>query len=276
MPDRPLGDLIERARAWADADPDPETAQQLREWIDARDEQSLRECFELPLEFGTAGIRGVVGPGPGRMNLAVVRRVTRALAEHLESRHGAGSTVVLGCDARLDSRQFARETASVLGAAGCKILQFEKPVPTPLVAFATLKTQAAAGIVVTASHNPPEYNGYKVYGDNAIQIVSPVDTLVADRIVHLPPARDIPAILDSNDCISTLGPSCLSEYKESVLESRPKHIHFPLRIAYTPLHGVGWELVQSLFEEAGYYRFATRSFSSEARWAVSNGQIPES
>jgi phosphomannomutase len=252
MADTPFDDLLARARAWADADPEPETAAQLREWIDARVESSLRECFDLPLEFGTAGIRGIVGPGPGRMNQAVVRRVTRAIAEHLESIHGAGSTVVLGCDARLDSQRFTRETAAVLSAAGCKVLQFEKPVPTPLVAFATQRQRAAAGIVVTASHNPPEYNGYKVYGDNAIQIVSPVDTLIVNRIEHLPPAKEIPTSEGSIDGISMLGPKCLSEYQESVLESRPKHIHFPLRIAYTPLHGVGWEPVQSLFEQAGY------------------------
>ena len=251
MPDTPIADLINRANDWADSDPEPETAQQVRDWIDARDEQSLRECFELPLEFGTAGIRGIVGPGPGRMNLAVVRRVTRALADYLESRHGAGSTVVLGCDARLDSHRFTRETAAVLGAAGCKVLQFEKPVPTPLVAFATQKAQAKAGIVVTASHNPPEYNGYKVYGDNAIQIVSPVDTLIAACIEKLPPAREIPLAEDSSHA-SVLGSNCLSDYQESVLKSRPDHIHYPLRIAYTPLHGVGWEPVRSLFEEAGY------------------------
>ena len=251
MPDTPIADLINRANDWADSDPEPETAQQVRDWIDARDEQSLRECFELPLEFGTAGIRGIVGPGPGRMNLAVVRRVTRALADYLESRHGAGSTVVLGCDARLDSHRFTRETAAVLGAAGCKVLQFEKPVPTPLVAFATQKLQAKAGIVVTASHNPPEYNGYKVYGDNAIQIVSPVDTLIAACIEKLPPAREIPLAEDSSHA-SVLGSNCLSDYQESVLKSRPDHIHYPLRIAYTPLHGVGWEPVRSLFEEAGY------------------------
>jgi len=252
MTDDPLVDLLDRARTWADADPEPGTALQLREWIEGRDEQSLRECFDLPLEFGTAGIRGIVGPGPGRMNLAVVRRVTRALAEYLDSSHGAGSLVVLGCDARIDSQRFTRETAAVLGAAGCKVLQFEMPVPTPLVAFATQRVQAAAGIVVTASHNPPEYNGYKVYGDNAIQIVNPVDRLIAERIVSLPPATEIPTDEESKDCISRLGQSCLSDYQASVLKSRPKHVRFPLRIAYTPLHGVGWEPVKSLFDAAGY------------------------
>src|ERR1017187_1049970 len=103
MTDTPFVDLLARASIWADSDPEPETAQQLREWIDARDEHALRECFELPLEFGTAGIRGIVGPGPDRVDLAVVRRITRALGEYLVSSYGAGSTVVLGCDARLDS-----------------------------------------------------------------------------------------------------------------------------------------------------------------------------
>lgn len=255
MTNTPLAHLFNRARDWADSDPEPETAREIRQWIDASDEEALRACFDLPLEFGTAGIRGVVGPGPGRMNLAVVRRVTRSLAEHLEQCHGSGSTVVLGCDARLDSAKFVRETAAVLRAAGCAVLQFELPVPTPIVAFAALQRQAAAGIVVTASHNPPEYNGYKVYGDNAIQIVSPVDARIADRMKWLPPARDISTAYDvlnsRNDC-SVLGEDCLAQYQQSVLTSRPDYVQFPLRIAYTPLHGVGWVPLRDLFRAAGH------------------------
>ncbi len=255
MANIPFVDLVNRARDWADSDPEPGTARQIRQWIDASDEQALRECFDLPLEFGTAGIRGVVGPGPGRMNLSVVRRVTRALAEYLGQNCGESSKVVLGCDARLDSDRFVRETAAVLQAAGCSVLQFREPVPTPMVAFAALQERAAAGIVVTASHNPPEYNGYKVYGENAIQIVSPVDSLIADRMQGLPAARDIGTTyddLDSPNKLTVLGAECLAQYQQSVLMSRPDYIQFPLRIAYTPLHGVGWGPLRDLFRKAGH------------------------
>jgi phosphomannomutase len=251
----PLEDLVKLARAWADADPDPATATLLREWMDASNEFAIRECFELPLEFGTAGIRGIVGPGPARMNLAVVRRVTRALAEYLAQNHGAGSAVVLGRDARLDSARFAREAAAVLLAAGCSILQFETPTATPLVAFAALQEQTAAGIVVTASHNSRDYNGYKVYGANAIQIVSPVDTLIAERMNCLPAARDIPVAFEGENLQRShkwLGAELLMQYQESVLKSRPAFVQYPLRIAYTPLHGVGWKPVQALFQAAGH------------------------
>lgn len=250
-----LAELLNQARAWAESDPEPETARQLRDWIDAANEQSLRECFDLPLEFGTAGIRGVVGPGPGQMNLAVIRRVTKAFADHLAENGPADKPVVVAGDARLDSARFVAETTAVLLAAGRSVLQFIEPVPTPTLAFAVLEYQAAAGIMVTASHNPPEYNGYKVYGHNAIQIVNPVDTQVAERMKSLPPARDIRVMRVAQSVPSNcevIGAECIERYEASVLKSRPKPLEYPLRIAYTPLHGVGWAPVQSLFRKAGY------------------------
>ena len=253
MTDAASAKLLESARSWVDADPDCETARQMSEWIEPLNEPALRDCFEPPLQFGTAGIRGIVGPGPARMNLAVVRRVTRALAEHLEQTRGTVGKVVVGCDARLDSARFARETAAVLAAAGCDVLKFDGPIATPVVAYACLKEQAAAGIVVTASHNPPQYNGYKVYGDRGIQIVSPVDLQVATRIEQMPAANAIPTNFDgSKHRRSALGSECLFDYQQSVLQSRPKATQYPLRIAYTPLHGVGWHPIRELFRLAGH------------------------
>ncbi len=252
MTDAASAKLLQSARSWVDADPDGETARQMSDWIEPLNESALRDCFEPPLQFGTAGIRGVVGPGPARMNLAVVRRVTRALAEHLEQTRGPGSKVVVGCDARLDSPRFTAETAAVLAAAGCDVLKFDGPVATPVVAYACLKEQAAAGIVVTASHNPPQYNGYKVYGDRGIQIVSPVDLQIAARIEQLPAANAIAANFDDSRHSRPLGSKCLLDYHHSVLQSRPKPTQYPLRIAYTPLHGVGWHPIRELFRLAGH------------------------
>lgn len=245
--------ILELALSWADADPEPAMAARLREWIAERDERHLRECFETPLLFGTAGLRGVVGPGPGHMNIAVVRRVTRALADYLLANQLGNRPLVIGHDARIDSERFAREAIAVARAAGATVLEFGREVPTPIVAYASLRHSAAAGIVVTASHNPPEYNGYKVYGPTALQIISPMDTSIAERMHQMPGARAIPTEAQTpttTRCL--LGEDTIENYIEDVLKQRPAPIVYPLRIAYTPLHGVGWNTLQRLFTAAGY------------------------
>ena len=144
---------------WIDHDPDPETAAELR----ACSEEELAQRFSEPLVFGTAGLRGAVRGGPNGMNLAVVLRTTYALAKVLKDRCLGGSTVVVGRDARHGSEQFAQGTAEVLAAEGFKVVLLPRPLPTPVLAFAVRHLDAAAGIQITASHNPPADNGYKVY-----------------------------------------------------------------------------------------------------------------
>jgi len=247
--------LFEKAREWAAADPDPQTSASLEAWVRGADEREVRCSFEPPMEFGTAGLRGIVGPGPARMNQAVIRRVSRALADQVQESCGPRCKVVVGCDARLDSNRFCREAAGVLAAAGCSVITFDEPVATPMVAFVALREGAAAGVVVTASHNPPEYNGYKVFGGNAIQIVPPFDSQIAQRMARLPGANSIAvASLEPNgtQVHEILGDEWLSIYDEAVLSARPAHAHFPLRIAYTPLHGVGWRHARGLLRAAGY------------------------
>jgi len=248
-----LQQILELAQSWADADPETEMAAQLRGWIMRRDERHLRECFELPLLFGTAGLRGVVGPGPGHMNVAVVRRVTRALADYLRANQLGSRPIVIGHDARIDSERFAREAIAVARAAGATVFEFGRQVPTPIVAYASLRQNAAAGVVVTASHNPPEYNGYKVYGPTALQIVSPMDTLIAERMYQMPGARAIPTQPQgSASAAHLLGEDIVDSYIEDVLKERPASVRYPVRIAYTPLHGVGWNTLHRLFSAAGY------------------------
>jgi phosphomannomutase len=245
--------ILELAQSWADADPEPAMAAQLREWIARRDELHLRECFEMPLSFGTAGLRGVVGPGPGHMNIAVVRRVTRSLADYLRANQLGNRPIVIGYDARIDSERFALEAIAVARAAGATVLEFGHQAPTPIVAYASLRKGAAAGIVVTASHNPPEYNGYKVYGPTALQIISPMDTLIAERMHQMPGARAIPTqVQPSTKTRYLLGEDIVENYIEDVLVQRPVPVLHPIRIAYTPLHGVGWNTLQRLFAAGGY------------------------
>ncbi len=166
-----------QAEAWRKADPDPGTARELEQVLAGNDEKDLQDRFAGALEFGTAGLRGVIGAGPNRMNRAVVRRTTAGLARYLKATVPDVVTrgVVVGRDGRKMSREFAEDAAAVLAAEGIPALFFEDLAPTPVTAFATLHLNAAAAVMVTASHNPPEYNGYKVYWGNGAQIIPPHD-----------------------------------------------------------------------------------------------------
>jgi phosphomannomutase len=190
------------------------------------------------------------------MNLAVIRRVTRALADVVKLRTATNDapqysvSAILGFDGRLDSERFAREAVGVLSAAGVSVKFFDVAVPTPVVAFAAQRLSASAAVVVTASHNPPEYNGYKVYGSDAIQIVPPFDLEVSQRLSALGAANQIPC--DASGA-SRLDATVGDEYVEAVVQGRASGaIAAPLRIAYTPLHGVGAAWMQRVLERAGY------------------------
>src|SRR5688572_26748373 len=157
-----MSELLQRARAFIEADVDPQMIAELQALIDAKDERALAERFAGPLEFGTAGLRGLIGAGESRMNRAVVIRATYGLIRALIGTvpEAASRGVVIGCDARRMSDQMKLDAAGVAAALGVKVHLFSHPVPTPVAAFAVKELGAAGGIVVTASHNPPEYNGY--------------------------------------------------------------------------------------------------------------------
>jgi phosphomannomutase len=245
-----LGEIVDRARAWAATDPDPATQAEMGALLAEGDLEELEERMGTTLEFGTAGIRGIVGAGSNRMNRAVVIRTTAGLATHL----GTGR-VVVGFDARPTSRTFATDTVAVLAAAGLEVSHFTEVVPTPLVAFTALHRGARAAVVVTASHNPPRDNGYKVYDANGAQIVPPVDRLVAEAIDAAPAADAVPRdeaawggsaeVIDLEDAAG--------RYLEAVLAFRgdPPAGASP-RIAYTPLHGVGGALTVRVLAAGGH------------------------
>ena len=258
MSENETSELRARAEAWLAGDPDPATRAELRALLDAEDTAELAERMLSDLEFGTAGLRGIVGAGCARMNLAVVMRVTRALADQLLSHaHDARARpVIVGCDARLDSRRFADAAVRVLVAAGIPVKRFLDPVPTPFVAYAVRAFAANAGVMITASHNPPEYNGYKLYWDNGVQVIPPTDAQIAARMAALGPAHAIP--LGELARQELIAGDIEARYFAAIRAELPRVVaDRKLTIVYTPLHGVGASAVERLFSEAGYADFHT-------------------
>jgi phosphomannomutase len=207
------------------------------------------------LRFGTAGIRGEVGPGSARMNRATVIRVTRGLVDYLVDRGRGAGPVVVGFDARPTSRGFAEDTVGVLAAAGVSVHAFGEVAPTPLVAHTALRLGATAAVVVTASHNPPADNGYKVYDANGAQIVEPVDLDIAAAVDGVGPAIDVPRVESALSAreIVVVGDEAVEAYLDDVFAFRgqPPGAE-PLSIVYTPLHGVAGDIAVAALRRAGH------------------------
>lgn len=253
-------DLIGVAREWIANDPDPETRAEIQQLIEEQAHGALADRFAGALTFGTAGIRGEVGGGSARMNLAVVIRTTAGLAEYLSSSSGSGP-IIVGFDARPDSRRFAEAAGGVLAAADLPVLYFADYVPTPLVAFAAKHLRARAAIVITASHNPPKDNGYKVYGPNAAQIVPPVDEHIQAAIERAPGASAVPrverAFTESSSLVRPIDLAIVDDYWTEVSDVRSRDRGSELSIVYTPLHGVGNELLARVMDAAGHGHLRT-------------------
>jgi phosphomannomutase len=208
-------DLLETARAWAAEDPDEQTRAELEALVAAAErgeETDLADRFAGTLEFGTAGLRGALGPGPNRMNRVVVTRAAAGLAAYLRDTGHAGGSVVIGFDARHNSDVFARDTAEVMTGAGFKALVMPRTLPTPLLAFAIRELGCAAGVMVTASHNPPQDNGYKVYLGDGSQIVPPADVEIAARIAAVGPLAELPR----GDAGRVVGEEIVDRYLDTV------------------------------------------------------------
>ena len=250
--------LVAAAQAWIAGDPDPLTRSQLASLLDDADTEVLREHLGASLTFGTAGLRGEVGPGPNRMNRAVVIRTSRGLADHLLATvpDAAERGVVVAFDARHDSERFAHDAVATFAAAGLRVHFFPTHQPTPMVPYAQKVLGAAAGVVVTASHNPPADNGYKVFAEGAAQIVPPTDAAIAAAIGQVGPAAEVARIdLDGPDAsraVTHLGPELVDRYLADLPAARPTVTGPEVRLAYTPLHGVGLPLVTRALEDAGY------------------------
>lgn len=254
-----MTDAVARARDWIAHDPDPETRAELTALVEAGDAAELAERFAGPLAFGTAGLRGVLGAGESRMNEAVVVRTTSGLADVVlaEVADAATRGVVVGYDGRRKSLEFARATAEVLAARGIRVHLARDTCPTPLCAFAVLDLNAAAGVMVTASHNPPQYNGYKVYWDHGAQIIPPVDGQIAAAIAATPPADAVArkplAEAEAEGLVTSLDQALDERYLTAIAAlSRRDDGDRSLPLVYTPLHGVGLPLVRQALDRAGF------------------------
>ncbi|MCH8612274.1 phospho-sugar mutase [Arsenicicoccus dermatophilus] len=250
-----LAALLATARTWRDDDPDETTRAELDALVLAAERgdtvaaADLADRFAGTLEFGTAGLRGALGAGPRRMNRAVVIRAAAGLVAWLQGEGGrAAPVVVVGFDARHGSDEFARDTAAVVTAAGGRALVLPRPLPTPVLAFAIRHLGADAGVMVTASHNPPQDNGYKVYLGDGSQIVPPVDAQIAAHIAAVGSVADVPR---ADDGWQTLGEELLDAYVARAAALVDADTPRDVTVVHTSLHGVGTETVQRAFAQAG-------------------------
>ena len=246
-------DLHDVARAWLDQDPDPATRSELERLIET-DDAELADCFAGRLHFGTAGLRGPLGPGPNRMNRVVVLQSAAGLARYLTEYFAPECSVVIGYDARHNSDVFAHDTASIMQGSGVRAFVLPRPLPTPVLAFAIRHLGASAGVMVTASHNPPQDNGYKVYLEDGCQIVPPVDEQIAAMIDSVASSMRVDE-LPRNDGWQTLDESLVHNYAERALEilsSDGVDRRADVVSVITPMHGVGGRLLEQLLTDAGF------------------------
>ncbi|MEU0093589.1 phospho-sugar mutase [Kribbella sp. NPDC006257] len=241
-------DVRTAAEAWLSQDPDPDTRAELQDLLSAGAGDELADRFSGTLEFGTAGLRGAVGAGPNRMNRVVVIRAAAGLCAYLKAQGLTDGPVLIGYDARHKSDIFAQDTAAVVRGAGLDAVLLDRPTPTPVVAFGIRHLNAVAGVVVTASHNPPQDNGYKVYLGDGSQIVPPADSGIATAIAAVGPLAEVPR----GDDWQTAGDDLLGAYLDRIATLVPAEAPRDLEVAYTPLHGVGRALVEQAVARAGF------------------------
>jgi phosphomannomutase len=242
--------LHDRVLSWIAGDPDHDDRAELQRLLDHGDEEELHRRFESPLTFGTAGLRGPVMAGPAGMNRYTVRRATQGVIAWLhEIGVDAARGVVVGRDARRGSESFNDEVVAVLLGAGVKVYEMPEPLPTPLVAYCVKKLGAAAGVMVTASHNPPQDNGYKLYSSDGSQIIPPNDEIV-ERFAN---EATTPTLGERTSAHHEwISPDLLEEYRTHFTTRFGAEGGSDLAITYTPLHGVGGAMMMELFARAGY------------------------
>ncbi|MCS6552982.1 phospho-sugar mutase [Curtobacterium flaccumfaciens pv. flaccumfaciens] len=256
-----LDQVLGTARAWLAQDPDPETRDELAAAIDAAADgdgpaaRALAERFDGRLQFGTAGLRAELGWGPLRMNRVVVTQAAAGLARFLID-SGRSRSVVIGYDGRVNSDVFARDSAEVMRGLGLEVTLLPSALPTPVLAFAVRHLDVGAGVMVTASHNPPRDNGYKVYlgqDDDGSQIVPPVDSEIADAIdaVAAGSVTDLPRGTDYTVATSALVDAYVAA-TAAIVPAPVLGVDEQPKVVYTAMHGVGWETARAVFVAAGF------------------------
>jgi len=276
-----MTDARATTQAWIDGDPDPRTRAELSALLESGDSDELDDRMSGNLAFGTAGLRGVVEGGSNRMNRATVIRATAGVASYLLAKTDPGQRLVaVGRDARPSSESFQRDTIGVLAAAGFRVRYFEEPTPTPLVAYAGLSMDACASIVITASHNPPADNGYKVYAANGAQIVPPMDQDIADQIAFAAPANEVPRAANpyTDPGVEAVGSELFDDYLHAVAASLPSVSgDRGISIVYTAMHGVGGKSVTEALRRFGFKQVhpVARQFSPDGSFPTVAFPNPE-
>lgn len=253
---------LDLAKSWLEQDPDPATRAELAALIpaaeggDAAAMDALRDRFDTRLTFGTAGLRGELGAGPNRMNRVLVAQAATGFAHWLLARD-ENASVVIGYDGRVNSDVFARDSAELMAGAGVRVVLLPRALPTPVLAFAVRELGLSAGVMVTASHNPPRDNGYKVYlggRDGGAQIVAPSDEAIHAAILEVA-NTSVVGELPRSSAYETAGESIIDAYiartAALVTHTPESAVIEPVRFVYTAMHGVGWEVAQRVFRDAG-------------------------
>lgn len=250
--------VVTAARAWIAQDPDPETRSELESLIAKEDWAALEDRFSGSLRFGTAGLRGLLGAGPTRMNRVTVARATAGLCAWLKAQvpDAEARGICVARDARRNSDVFERDVIEIATGAGIPVGYFSEVTPTPVLAFAVLETSAAGGVMITASHNPPGYNGYKVYWGNGAQIIPPHDRGIAEQIHQAPPVDRIPRLsleeARQRGMLREIEPIRQKYVETIVSELRKPASGHPVRVAYTALHGVAEDTFREVLARAGF------------------------
>ena len=245
-----LETLIQQARSWIDQDPDAETVAELEKLIFESDEAGLADRFGQRIGFGTAGLRGLLGAGPNRMNRVLVAQAAAGISKYLKETFDDPS-VVIGYDARKNSDVFAKDSAQIFAGFGIRAFLFPELAATPLVAYAVRNLGASAGVMVTASHNPPGDNGYKVYDFSGSQIISPMDAEIAKHIDEFAKSGSVAALTRSESFVE-VPTSVRTGYSQSVSGLLNKHSERKsIKIVYSAMHGVGASFIQEIFKLSG-------------------------
>ena len=250
--------IEERINSWLNGAYDEETKKEIRNLLETKNEKELTDAFYRDLEFGTGGLRGIMGVGTNRMNKYTVGRATQGLANYILKQKGESFKVAIGYDSRNNSDIFSKTAAEILSSNGIKVYLYDDIHPISLLSYAVRSLGCIAGIVVTASHNPKEYNGYKVYWTDGAQVIPPHDKNIIDEVLKVSPEE---VKMGDNSKVSLIGKDIEDKYMNDLMGYlvNPDIIkkHNDIKIVYTPIHGSGYKMVPMALKKAGFTNITT-------------------
>lgn len=250
--------IEERINSWLSGAYDEETKKEIKSLIDTKNEKELTDAFYRDLEFGTGGLRGIMGVGTNRMNKYIVGKATQGLANYILKQNGENYKVAIGYDSRNNSDIFSKTAAEILSSNGIKVYLYDDIHPISLLSYAVRNLGCIAGIVVTASHNPKEYNGYKVYWTDGAQVIPPHDKNIIDEVLKVRPEE---VKMGDNSKVSVIGKDIEDKYMNDLMNYlvNPDIIkkHHDIKIVYTPIHGSGYKMVPMALRKAGFTNITT-------------------